>query len=68
MADIHQREVPEHGQQGGPDEAARELLQVVVGQPLALGNQRDPAAGGVAFPVHAAHNTRREALKQPHQS
>lgn len=60
--------VPKHGQQGGPDEAAGKLLQVIVSEPLVLRDQGDPVGGGVAFPVHPAHHAGGEALKEPHQS
>lgn len=68
QTDSYQGAVPEHGQQGGPSEAAGELLQVCISQPLTLGNQRDPAGGSVTFPVHTAHDARRETLEQPHQT
>ncbi len=67
MANDQQHAIPEHGQQGSSDEAAGELLQVFISEPLTLRNQRDPARGSVTFPVHAAHDTRRETLKQTHQ-
>lgn len=60
--------VPKHGQQGSPDEAAGKVLQVIVSEPLALGDQGDPGGSGVAFPVHPAHHTSGEALEKPHQS
>lgn len=60
--------VPEHGQQGGAQEAACEILQVCVAQPLALRNRRDPGGAGVAFPVNAAYHASWQALQQPHQT
>lgn len=65
---VYQSAIPEHGQQGGTGQATGELLQVSIGQPLALRDQRDPAGGRMTFPMHTAHNARGEPLKQAHQS
>lgn len=65
---VSQHAVPKHGQQGSPDEAAGKVLQVIVSEPLVLGDQGDPGWGGMAFSVYPAHHAGREALKEPHQS